>query len=137
MKKLFALVIPVVKPNPNQPEKQFAFGQHALGKLVACSPNTLADLSSFQLFIEKEINRLQLNPLGNVYHQFPQGGFTAVVCLAESHLSVHTWPEYNFVTFDVFLSNYQRNNEDKTHQLKEALHAFFGGTLTDYSFIYR
>jgi S-adenosylmethionine decarboxylase len=32
---------------------------------------------------------------------FPNGAVTAVLLLAESHLSVHTWPEHNFATFDV------------------------------------
>lgn len=130
-------MITAVKPIPYQPQKEFAFGQHALGKLVACQQQVLTDIQSFKIFVEEQINQLHLHQLGSVYHQFPQGGFTAVVCLSESHLSIHTWPEHGFVTFDVFLSNYQFNNEEKTHQLTRAIHRFFGGELTDYSFIYR
>lgn len=37
-------------------------------------------------------------------HQFSNsGGLSAVAVLAESHISVHTWPEKNFAAFDVFM----------------------------------
>lgn len=38
-----------------------------------------------------------------VLHPFPGGGVTGVLLLAESHISVHTWPERGFVALDVFL----------------------------------
>jgi S-adenosylmethionine decarboxylase len=37
-------------------------------------------------------------------HKFAdQGGITGVALLAESHISVHTWPENNYAAFDVFM----------------------------------
>lgn len=36
-------------------------------------------------------------------HPFTGGGVTGVAALAESHISVHTWPELDFVAFDVFM----------------------------------
>jgi S-adenosylmethionine decarboxylase len=39
--------------------------------------------------------------VGEASAVFPNGAVTAVLLLAESHLSVHTWPEHNFATFDV------------------------------------
>jgi S-adenosylmethionine decarboxylase len=36
-------------------------------------------------------------------HPFPGGGVTGVLLLAESHISIHTWPEQGFVALDVFL----------------------------------
>jgi S-adenosylmethionine decarboxylase len=37
-------------------------------------------------------------------HKFTQaGGITGVALLAESHISVHTWPERNYAAFDVFM----------------------------------
>lgn len=34
---------------------------------------------------------------------FENGGFTSILLLAESHISVHTWPEHNYAAFDVFM----------------------------------
>jgi len=38
------------------------------------------------------------------FHPFGAGrGITGVVLLAESHITVHTWPEYDYAAFDVFM----------------------------------
>lgn len=36
-------------------------------------------------------------------HHFSGGGVTGVALLAESHISVHTWPEHNYMAFDIFM----------------------------------
>lgn len=36
-------------------------------------------------------------------HDFGNGGCSGVVVLAESHLSIHTWPERNFIAIDAFM----------------------------------
>ncbi|MBM2577788.1 adenosylmethionine decarboxylase [Jannaschia sp. Os4] len=36
-------------------------------------------------------------------HPFPGGGVTGVLLLAESHVTVHTWPEHGYAAFDLFL----------------------------------
>ncbi|EAQ04175.1 S-adenosylmethionine decarboxylase [Pseudooceanicola batsensis HTCC2597] len=38
------------------------------------------------------------------FHQFPDSaGVTGVLLLAESHISVHTWPEHDYAAFDIFV----------------------------------
>ena len=39
----------------------------------------------------------------HLHHFTPYGGISGVAVLAESHISVHTWPERNFAAFDVFM----------------------------------
>jgi S-adenosylmethionine decarboxylase len=39
--------------------------------------------------------------LSSSSHQFPNGAITAVLILSQSHLSVHTWPEYGSASFDL------------------------------------
>jgi S-adenosylmethionine decarboxylase len=73
----------------------------------------LTDMASCQTLFDGLIQELGLSKVGETYHAFPNSGFTAVVCLTESHVSIHTWPEFGVATFDVFLSNFQRNNEAK------------------------
>lgn len=67
--------------------------------------------------------------VGEVFHDFPNGGFTAVVCLTESHLSIHTWPEHNYLTFDVFLSNYLLDNREKTREIFDSVKKFFSAKV--------
>ena len=82
-------------------------------------------ISNYQLvasFLNESIIKNNLSKVGEVYHQFEDGGgFTAVICLTESHISIHTWPEFNVVTFDVFLSNYKKQNNEITINIHDQL----------------
>jgi S-adenosylmethionine decarboxylase proenzyme len=40
--------------------------------------------------------------MGESFHRFEPQGVSGVVVIAESHLSVHTWPEYGYAAIDVF-----------------------------------
>ena len=49
--------------------------------------------------------------LSSNFHEFGEGfGITGVLVLAESHISVHTWPEYNYAALDIFMCG---NSEPK------------------------
>lgn len=97
-------------------------GLHILSTIQTATVRNLRNAAIFRESIEQWIEKLALTSVGAVYHDFPaDGGFTAVVCLTESHVSVHTWPEYQTLTMDIFLSNNTRNNEDKCRQLQAAL----------------
>jgi S-adenosylmethionine decarboxylase len=41
-------------------------------------------------------------PLKFSYHKFNPHGITGVLLLAESHIAVHSWPEFNFLAIDIF-----------------------------------
>jgi len=67
-----------------------------------------------------------LTTVGDYFYQFQTGGgVTGAVILAESHLAVHTWPESDYVTLDVFVCNMQCDNRAKAQQLFNALVASF------------
>ena len=51
----------------------------------------------------------------------PGGGVTGTVLLAESHAAIHTWPELNAATLDVYVCNYQQDNSAKAQALFDAL----------------
>ena len=41
-------------------------------------------------------------PLKVAMHKFSPQGITGVILLAESHIAIHTWPEYNYLAIDIF-----------------------------------
>src|SRR5690606_33410005 len=45
--------------------------------------------------------------------------------LAESHLAIHTWPEHNSVTLDVYVCNFESDNSSKAERLMSELEAIF------------
>jgi S-adenosylmethionine decarboxylase len=117
--------VDVLVENPVTPVR----GTHCIGDLVTNRTDLLSDFTAFQLFIDALIDQHGLTKVGEVYHTFPNGGYTAVVCLSESHLSIHTWPEKNYLTFDVFLSNFKRDNRDVTVSIFQDTVAFFAATI--------
>ncbi|HYF68707.1 MAG TPA: S-adenosylmethionine decarboxylase [Ohtaekwangia sp.] len=92
----------------------------AVGNTVKLTQSNL-----FRNFIDDQINSFNLTKVGEVYHEFENGGYTAVICLTESHLSIHTWPEIKYLTFDIFLSNYLKDNRATTRALYEKVKLFF------------
>lgn len=104
-------------------------GLHIIANLSSHTPALLLQHQPFRLFIDELIARLHLTKVGEAYHDFAGGGFTGVVCLTESHLSVHTWPEFGYITFDVFLSNYLRDNRATTEAVYDAVKTFFEATV--------
>jgi S-adenosylmethionine decarboxylase len=71
-----------------------------------------------------------LQVVGQLGHTFPatahgQGGVTATLLLAESHLCVHTWPEQSAVTLDVYVCNFGADHSAKAQVLMAALLALF------------
>ncbi|MEJ0032477.1 MAG: S-adenosylmethionine decarboxylase [Bacteroidota bacterium] len=83
----------------------------------------------FKKFIDAAVVKHKLNKVGEAYHDFEGGGFTAVVCLAESHLSIHTWPSRNYVTFDIFLSNFTADNSPKAQAIYRDVLQFFDANV--------
>jgi S-adenosylmethionine decarboxylase len=57
----------------------------------------------------------------HLHHFTPSGGVSGVAVLAESHISVHTWPERDYAAFDVFMCG-DAEPENAVAVLKRAFH---------------
>lgn len=105
-------------------------GLHILATFSAPA-DRLIDVAACRVTFDRLIAELGLTKVGEAYHAFPEGGFTAVVCLTESHVSIHTWPEFGLATFDVFLSNFRGDNTTKVETFyAETLRQFEGTEQT-------
>lgn len=103
-------------------------GLHILAEFSTEKHELLYSSDSCRALFCSLITSHKLAKVGEVYHDFENGGFTAVVCLTESHLSIHTWPEFKMATFDIFLSNYQKDNSEKVKSIYKEVLDFFEGT---------
>jgi len=106
-------------------------GTHIIATLQSPHLQRYSDYSGFKALLANLIETHNLQQLGEVYHNFEPQGFTGVVCLSESHVSVHTWPEYGRINVDIYLSNFQRQNDGTVHAIYEAIKTYFGGTISD------
>ncbi|HEX5801414.1 MAG TPA: adenosylmethionine decarboxylase [Azospira sp.] len=70
-----------------------------------------------------------LTPVGELFHQFDNdgapAGATGAVILAESHLAVHTWPELQAVTLDLYVCNFSQDNSAAARAAFDRLLAAF------------
>lgn len=96
-------------------------GTHVIATLSTDQRHLLVQFEIFREKIDALINGFQLQKLGEVYHNFSPAGFTGVVCLSESHLSIHTWPEYGRINIDIYLSNFQHNNDGIVRDIYKAI----------------
>ncbi|GAA4335407.1 adenosylmethionine decarboxylase [Mucilaginibacter gynuensis] len=112
-------------------------GLHILTEFTTPKSEYITSCEPCRALFDTLINNFALSKVGEVYHEFEGGGFTAVVCLTESHLSIHTWPEFGLATFDIFLSNYQKDNSEKVKQFYAGVMAFFEGTEIQYTEVNR
>lgn len=99
-------------------------GLHIISEFFSCeNREILKDKSKLQKEVESIVDASELKAVGSLFHQFEGGGgITGVVVLAESHVSVHTWPERDgFVNIDVFVCNVTQDNTEKAREVSRKL----------------
>ncbi len=102
-------------------------GLHLIGDLVGCrcDPKLLLDGVSFKEKCVALVNESGLTVMDASFHQFEGSGFTGTVVLAESHLAIHTWPERQGLTLDVYVCNYSADNSAKAQALFDSIVGYF------------
>ena len=76
-------------------------GQHLLIDLYDCQQH--GTLNEIQEVMEDSCKATGATVLFSYLHSFDGGGVSGAVILAESHESIHTWPESKFVSLDIFV----------------------------------
>ena len=79
-----------------------ALGKHLLLELNDCNPKLLNDINFIREIMLAAANESGATVLGEAFHQFSPQGVSGVILIAESHLSVHTWPEHGYAGADIF-----------------------------------
>ncbi len=79
-----------------------ALGKHLLLELKDCDREALNDLSFLKATMLSAANQCGAKVLGESFHVFKPQGVSGVVTIAESHLFIHTWPEYGYAAADIF-----------------------------------
>lgn len=76
--------------------------RHILFTLYDCDPVLLNDRMYIENMLYEAARESHATFLNTVSHQFEPQGVTAVTLLAESHISIHTWPEEGKAVCDIF-----------------------------------
>jgi S-adenosylmethionine decarboxylase proenzyme len=71
-------------------------------ELHDCSSEILNNLESVKTVLVEAAKRAEATIINVVFHEFNPFGISGVVVIAESHLSIHTWPEHRYAAVDIF-----------------------------------
>ena len=63
----------------------------------------LTSVSEIERIFRQAVDDCEANLLHIYLHEFDGGGVTGVAVLSESHISIHTWPEFEYAALDIFL----------------------------------
>jgi len=104
-----------------QPAK--TFGEHYLVDLHGCDPETIESAGPTEASLLEAARRCGSTIIQHHFHQFSPHGVTGIILIAESHISVHTWPENGFAAVDIFTSGQNMKPEVAIEILETAFRA--------------
>jgi S-adenosylmethionine decarboxylase len=96
-----------------------SMGTHILVNLHGCPPDLLERADVVAKLLNEVVSDTNLTKLGENHHQFDPYGVTSVILLAESHISMHTWPEQDgSAAVDIFTCGDPKNADRAYESLK-------------------
>jgi S-adenosylmethionine decarboxylase len=110
-------------------------GLHLTADLRGCAAGrpVMIEIAALRAICLEAVEHAGLSAVGELFHRFvptpastgAPSGITGVVLLAESHLAVHTWPELEAATLDVYVCNLGADNSARAEALMSSLVAAF------------
>lgn len=82
--------------------KRFNLGRHILAEFYDCDPNILNNAELIENNMVQAAKEAKATIVQQNFHHFSPYGVSGVVVIAESHLTIHTWPEYGYAAVDLF-----------------------------------
>ena len=97
--------------------------KHLLLELYGCDCEKLNDESFLRCTLNRAAKLANATVLNLISNKFEPQGVTAIALLAESHISIHTWPESNYSAVDIFTCGKNMRPELASQYLVESLMA--------------
>ena len=82
-------------------EVRIELGRHFIVDLLGCKSEKLQYVDDVQPVLLESARISEATILNHSFHQFEPVGVSGVILIAESHFSIHTWPEERYVSFDI------------------------------------
>jgi len=82
--------------------KQKQLGKHLLIEYYDCDSEILKNTTLIEKYMIEAAKIAQATIVQSVFHTFCPWGVSGVVVIEESHLTIHTWPEYKYAAVDLF-----------------------------------
>ena len=100
-----------------------ALGRHIIVEFFECEPELLNDVVHIEESMIAAAETAGATVINSSFHHFSPYGVSGVVVIQESHLAIHTWPEYGFASVDLFTCGDAVNPWVSNEYIQEALKA--------------
>ncbi len=128
----------------NNKKQEMGKGIHIISNLFGCkNQELLVSRKKLESLLTSSIERNELTILRKDFYQFGEeekSGITGYMLLAESHVSIHTWPEpdnNNYIALDIFVCNYSKDNTENARKIYQELLDSFQPTRKEETFLRR
>lgn len=102
---------------------RFHKGTHLVSTIEASE--NLKNHSGYLVVVANILTQVNLTLISESHHIFDNQSFTSSILLAESHINIHTWPEYNQAYLDIFVCSLNRDNSDSVPVIYDEVCKFF------------
>src|SRR4249920_1299043 len=79
-----------------------SLGRHILVEFIGCNSDVLNDVALIEKGMITAAQDAGATVIQSTFHHFSPFGVSGVVVIQESHLAIHTWPEYQYAAVDLF-----------------------------------
>jgi spermidine synthase len=104
-------------------------GRHILVEFYGCSPDIMNDVIVIEQSMVNAAKEARATVINSTFHHFSPYGVSGVVVIQESHLAIHTWPEYGYAAVDIFTCGDEVNPWISFDFLKIAFKADYGSAI--------
>jgi len=106
-----------------------SLGRHIIVEFYGCDPDIMNDVSHIEQSMLKAATDANATVINSTFHHFSPFGVSGVIVIQESHLAIHTWPEYGFASMDIFTCGETVNPWECYQYLLKAFKAEHGSAM--------
>jgi spermidine synthase len=106
-----------------------SLGTHIVVEYFNCDPEILNDVAIIENAMIESAKKAEATIINSTFHHFSPFGVSGVVVIQESHLAIHTWPEYGFASVDIFTCGDTVDPWISYKELKISLKAEYGSAI--------
>ncbi len=100
-----------------------ALGRHILAEFHGCPSDRLDNIGLVEQLMRAAALEAGADVKETVFHRFSPQGVSGVVVISESHLAIHTWPEFGYAAVDVFTCGHTVDPWVSCHFLRQEFSA--------------
>ena len=106
-----------------------ALGRHIIAELFDCVLEKINDVSYVEKSMLDAADKAGATVINSTFHHFSPYGVSGVIVIQESHISIHCWPEYGYVSLDIYTCGDTVNPWVAYEFLKDSFGASHGSTM--------